>query len=368
MLQDLVRTSTYKRAIAANASSDFKNRVVLDVGCGSGILSLFAAQAGARHVYGVEAAPEMAAMARLLVSANGLAHKITIITGKVEEISLPEQVDVIVSEPIGFLLVHERMLESYVVARERFLKPDPSKPSMFPSKATIRVQPFSDWRLHSELQQRSEFWAQNSDFFGVDLQCLQPPAMAQAFSQPVIGSVDPKCLMSSDVCSHEIDFETARVREDLGAITLPLRFVIHRTGLLHGLACWFDAEFLGGNAKVKLDTAPNMPTTHWYQVRLLLALPLAVNARQTVVGEMFMRVNQHFSYDITIQLELEGTRERIQSVNHIALHDPYYSHSPSGSSHLDNPIDTSGAAYRYDPRPWQAALEEDDEDEDLDKV
>ncbi|KAH9259551.1 hypothetical protein BASA81_001972 [Batrachochytrium salamandrivorans] len=364
MLQDLVRTSTYKRAIAMNASSDFKNRVVLDVGCGSGILSLFAAQAGAKHVYGVEAAPEMAAMARLLVSANGLAHKITIITGKVEEISLPEQVDVIVSEPIGFLLVHERMLESYIVARERFLKPvEVPRKQMFPSRATIRVQPFSDWRLHNELKQRSEFWAQQSDFFGVDLQCLQSPALMQAFSQPVIGNVDVKCLMSQDVCSHEIDFETARVQEDLSTISVPLRFVIHRTGLLHGLACWFDAEFLGGNANIKLDTSPAMPTTHWYQVRLLLALPLAVNAHQTVIGEMFMRVNQKFSYDISIQLELEGTRERIQSMNHIALHDPYYSHSPS--SHLDNQIDTSGAAYRYDPHPWQVA---DEDSDDLDKV
>ena len=37
-----------------------------------------------------------------------------IITGKVEEISIPEKVDVIISEPIGFLLVHERMLGKYL--------------------------------------------------------------------------------------------------------------------------------------------------------------------------------------------------------------------------------------------------------------
>jgi type I protein arginine methyltransferase len=37
----------------------------------------------------------------------------------VEEADLPEKVDVIISEPIGFLLVHERMLETYVVARQR---------------------------------------------------------------------------------------------------------------------------------------------------------------------------------------------------------------------------------------------------------
>lgn len=54
MLQDYVRTSTYQRAILAN-SDDLKDKVVLDVGAGSGILSFFAVQAGAKRVYAVEA-------------------------------------------------------------------------------------------------------------------------------------------------------------------------------------------------------------------------------------------------------------------------------------------------------------------------
>jgi SAM-dependent methyltransferase len=54
MMQDYIRTSTYQRAILANLP-DFKDKVVLDVGAGSGILSFFAIQAGARKVYAVEA-------------------------------------------------------------------------------------------------------------------------------------------------------------------------------------------------------------------------------------------------------------------------------------------------------------------------
>ncbi|CAM9570824.1 unnamed protein product, partial [Laminaria digitata] len=54
MLQDSVRVSAYQRAIIENAA-DFKGKVVLDVGTGSGILAFFAAQAGARKVYAVEA-------------------------------------------------------------------------------------------------------------------------------------------------------------------------------------------------------------------------------------------------------------------------------------------------------------------------
>ena len=45
MMQDYIRTSTYQKAIISNLS-DFKDKIVLDVGCGSGILSFFATQAG----------------------------------------------------------------------------------------------------------------------------------------------------------------------------------------------------------------------------------------------------------------------------------------------------------------------------------
>lgn len=54
MMQDYIRTSTYQRAMLEN-SADFIDKVVLDVGAGSGILSFFAIQAGAAKVYAVEA-------------------------------------------------------------------------------------------------------------------------------------------------------------------------------------------------------------------------------------------------------------------------------------------------------------------------
>lgn len=116
MMQDYIRTSTYQRAILGNLS-DFKDKVVLDVGAGSGILSFFAVQAGAKKVYAVEAS-NMANHAELLVAANNLSDKIIVIAGKIEEIDLPERVDCIVSEPMGYMLYNERMLETYLHAKK----------------------------------------------------------------------------------------------------------------------------------------------------------------------------------------------------------------------------------------------------------
>lgn len=193
MLQDYVRTGTYQHAVMANIS-DFKDKVVLDVGTGTGILSFFAAQAGAKKVYAVEASPS-AKIAKLLSDHNGFSNIIEIVVGKIEEIDLPEKVDIIISEPIGFLLVHERMLESYVCARDRFLKP---QGLMFPSTGSIVLAPFTDDVLYREQLAKSQFW-ENNNFYGVDLSPLVALSVDENFSQPVVGK-----LLSLFCCYNNI--------------------------------------------------------------------------------------------------------------------------------------------------------------------
>ncbi len=77
-MQDFVRTSTYQKAILSNAASNFRGKVVLDVGAGSGILSFFAIQAGAKRVYAVEAS-NMAEHCNALVQSNKLAGRIIVV-------------------------------------------------------------------------------------------------------------------------------------------------------------------------------------------------------------------------------------------------------------------------------------------------
>lgn len=152
MMQDYVRTSTYQKAILGN-SIDFNGKIILDVGAGSGILSFFAVQAGAAKVYAIEAS-NMATFAQQLVKANEIDDKIKVIPGKIEEVELPQMVDVIISEPMGYMLYNERMLETYLHAR-KWLKPGGK---MFPSEGDLHIAPFTDEALYMEQYNKANFW------------------------------------------------------------------------------------------------------------------------------------------------------------------------------------------------------------------
>eukprot|EP00245_Coleochaete_scutata_P002345 TRINITY_DN13075_c0_g1_i1.p1 TRINITY_DN13075_c0_g1~~TRINITY_DN13075_c0_g1_i1.p1 ORF type:complete len:545 (-),score=104.08 TRINITY_DN13075_c0_g1_i1:696-2330(-) len=295
MLQDYVRTGTYYAAVIEN-KVDFEGRIVVDVGAGSGILSLFAAQAGAKHVYAIEASP-MAEYAKKLIEGNPiLGQRITVIHGKVEEVQLPEKADILISEPMGTLLVNERMLESYVIARDNFMRPGGK---MFPAVGRIHLAPFSDEYLYMEIANKALFWQQQS-YYGVDLTPLQTSAFQGFFSQPVVDAFDPRLLLSPSI-THNIDFTSIK-EEDLYDIDIPLQFTSTMAARVHGLACWFDVLFDGSTVPRWLTTGPGAPTTHWYQIRCVLAQPLHVLPGQQITGRLHLVAHSCQSYNIQLTM------------------------------------------------------------------
>lgn len=155
----------------------------MDIGCGTGILSIFAARAGAKHVYAIENA-EIALFVREIIARNGLSDKITVLKGKMEEITLPvPKVDIIISEWMGYFLLYESMLDTVLWARDKYLV---KGGKMLPDKLHMYVAALEDGQYK---QQKKEFW---KDVYGVDMSCLTPTVMRE----PLIDVVSSNSIVS----------------------------------------------------------------------------------------------------------------------------------------------------------------------------
>ncbi|CEL93651.1 unnamed protein product [Vitrella brassicaformis CCMP3155] len=284
MLKDLPRTRAYCDAIQQCAGL-LEGKTVLDVGAGSGILSLFAARAGARRVYAVEAS-NMAHIAKEIVAANGLGDVVEVIHTAVEDVTLPvDAVDVIVSEWMGFYLLHESMLDSVIYARDRWLRPGGL---MLPSSA----------RLHIAMCDLSDYWREEfewtRDFFGFDMTPLVPHLKERRFREPLIMSVDERCVWRESAATVlQLDMSKCSASE-LEAFQVESRLTVCPGGnnearKVHGFLLWFDVGFPSVSDKeqpVVLSTAPWQPQTHWKQARwVVIPLPEPMSVCEMVADE-----------------------------------------------------------------------------------
>jgi histone-arginine methyltransferase CARM1 len=298
MLVDDQRTGAYHRGITHNRS-DFEGKTVLDVGAGTGILSIFAAQAGARKVYACEGTPS-AEYARALIESNGLSDRVEIVRSRLDELLLPEKVDVIISEPWGFFLFHERMVEAFVIARDRFLKPNGR---LFPGTGRVWLAPFIDSKLHQSRLASAAFW-EDRNFYGVDLAAMAQTATDELFWMPVLGPVSPHELMASPTV-YPYDFERIQLAE-LAELRMPFEYLATRPGPIHGLAGWFDVAFEGSTERVVLSTAPDAIETHWSQLRFVFKDPISVSIGDQLRGTLVLRANPQSSYTAIFEATLNG--------------------------------------------------------------
>ncbi|XP_070669276.1 probable protein arginine N-methyltransferase 1 isoform X2 [Malus domestica] len=300
MLKDLVRTKTYQNVIYQNKFL-IKDKIVLDVGAGTGILSLFCAKAGAKHVYAVECS-DMADMAKEIVETNGYSNLITVLKGKIEEIELPvPKVDIIISEWMGYFLLFENMLNTVLYARDKWLVDDGI---LLPDKASLFLTAIEDAEYKED---KIEFW---NNVYGFDMSCIKK----QAMMEPLVDTVDQNQIVTNSQLLKTMDI--SKMTPGDASFTAPFKLVAERDDFIHALVAYFDVSFTKCHKLMGFSTGPRSRSTHWKQTVLYLEDVLTVCQGESIVGSMTVAQNKKNPRDIDIVLKysLNGRRCTVSRV------------------------------------------------------
>ena len=294
MLQDKVRTQAYQNAILSNPDA-FSNKIVLDVGCGSGILSMFAAKAGAKHVYGVDMS-DIAYQAMDIVKENKLDDKITIIKGCIEEVELPvKKVDIIISEWMGYFLLYESMLDSVLHAADKWLT---REGFILPDECAVALIAFHDETL---LKSQVQFW---DNVYGFQMSCLKKSAA----SEVLIQYIPSDSIISDSVIVAKFNLQNLKANQ----LNYKSNFTIKITkaGLCSAIGAYFDVGFTKGLTNpVSFSTSPFGINTHWKQTVFFLEKPITVNEGDILSGFIDCHKNPQDPRSLIVHLTFAGLKK-----------------------------------------------------------
>jgi len=308
------------------------------------------------------------------VEANQYDDRITLMKGKIEELVLPvTEVDCIISEWMGTLMVAESMVDSVLLARQKYLKPGGL---MMPHTAKAFLAPLS---MDEYYDDKIAFW---TNVYGVNMSCLTDLAKEHFFNQPeYLRDLKPEDLMTdAPECVWDLDMASA-TSADLESHTGNFKMELNKTGNMHGFGAWFDVYFTEPSYKtpdnyplnhfsyraesykqpkpkcakeqvepsegkeqvlfhaqapdvvdddqyeshlvVPLSTSPWHKPTHWKQVMFVFGTPLQVNKGDIITGSFTItrdpQWRRHFTQSLTYQLIPCGTGEVPQPAKTIAF-------------------------------------------------
>ncbi len=262
MLHDVARMDAFRRAIDVTVQP---GDVVVDVGCGSGVLSFMACDAGARKVYAIEGGP-IIEVARELAADNGFADRIEFLGGWSIDVGLPEPADVLISETIGNAGLDEGIVAWTVDARRRLLRPGAA---LLPERLRVWVAAAESVDDHALV----------SDWRTIDLPYDYTAAHRRSARTLWYADLTPSNLLGHPELAADVDLHTASD----ATLSAAGQVGVGRDGTLHGLACWFDSLLCPG---VTVDNHPPRTASSWSHGFLPLAEPLPVTAGDLLAWEL----------------------------------------------------------------------------------
>uniref|UniRef100_A0A6B2L8Q8 type I protein arginine methyltransferase n=1 Tax=Arcella intermedia TaxID=1963864 RepID=A0A6B2L8Q8_9EUKA len=294
MIADSVRTEAYRNFILQNAQL-FKGKVVMDVGCGTGILSYFCSQAGAKKVFSIDNS-DIIDIAKKIANENSM-HNIQFIKKKVELIDTlgPDysNVDIIISEWMGYCLLFECMLPSVLIARDRFCG---NGGLVYPDVASMFVCGWYDEKYYNN---KISFW---SEVYGFKMNSMKD----QIWIEPQTENI-PSTAINTDTCMFK-SFNINTVKIDELDFTSPFKITVKNCKVLHGFVVYFDIDFsINCTNPVSFSTGPQTKDTHWHQTIFILKTPEQVEDNDVVQGSITCRRKKHLrNLNITISFTIQG--------------------------------------------------------------
>ncbi len=261
MLADEVRTSSFLRAILATVK---RGDVVVDIGSGTGVLSLFAAMAGASRVYSIEREP-IIEIAREVASRNGFLESIVFIEGSSPDVEIPERADVLITETIGNVGFDEGISTWIADAKERFLKPNAE---IVPQQVDAVASLVSVPRDYATIER----WSQpllTLDFV---------PLSRIVLNNVLWTDLSPAAITTPPAVVFGTDFSKAPESLSGGVHVEALKDAV-----VHGIGVWFRSSL---TAAISITNAPPNAVPSWEQGFLPLEEPVEVHAGERVWFEV----------------------------------------------------------------------------------
>ena len=305
MLKDKVRTEAYRDFIEGNPAL-FEGKIVLDVGCGTGILSMFAVRAGAKHVIAIDNSG-IIERAKEIAIENGLESKMTFIRGKAEQIEdlagVADKVDIIISEWMGYCLLFESMLPSVLFVRDRWLKP--STGLVFPDISSLHVVGMScpDYR-----QARVEFWREN--VYGFKMNSIAK----RVHYEPQVDHMQGYKVITDSCKFFECDANVVKP-EQLDFVS-KFKLTSDQDAQLDALVTYFHIGFTKNAAKpIWFTTASTATETHWRQTVLLLENAIQLSKGDVISGTIECKANRESFRDLDIHViyQINGGESKRQT-------------------------------------------------------
>ena len=281
MLNDKQRNEVYESAIREAVD---ENKTVLDVGTGSGLLSMLSARAGAKKIFTCEMVRPIAQVARNVISANGFSDRIKVINKKSNElvigVDIPYKLDLLITETIDSALIGEGIIPIIRHAKANLLK---ENAEIIPRGAKV---------FAALLESQDIYGLNHADTAcGLDVSPFNNLSTKGAYPVRLNAFKHRFLCESFEIC--EFDFKLEKLTPRNFAIPIPKS----QSGICHAVAFWFDLYL---DEKTVFTSSPLNPTTHWKQAVQCFPQPFQIGADHKLQLSVYQDLTK-FHFDL-IQL------------------------------------------------------------------